>query len=118
MFWRRSSRRLVPVEVGEVLVSRFHLGPQDIGRMLCLGKNTRFGGRPVRAIRLYDLALIPNGGRASRSYEGLARQRKAVLFEGHIEKDGSVVLVDRRPLRASPVYRHVLPPGMTAHYQS
>jgi uncharacterized Zn finger protein len=50
-----------------------------------------------RAIRIYDPALVTFTIGAVKKYDDLTIHKHAILFEGRIEKDGSVYLADRRP---------------------
>lgn len=97
-FWDRFSQ-VLPPSVTNSLVSQFRLELPALGKLSLLQKAGAFAGRPVRLIRVYDPALLGDGGAATKRFDDLQEpgRRKAVLFEGHIEKEGSVVLVDRRP---------------------
>ncbi len=60
----------------------------------------RVATRPVRLIRVFDPQLISHQAVAEIKFHDLQLEnsgyRRALLFEGHIEKDGNVFLADRR----------------------
>jgi len=97
-FWDRSPRVLTQ-KVTDALVSQFRLESPALDKLSLLQKSGTFSGRPVRLIRVYDPALLGDGGATTTRFEDLQEpgRHKAVLFEGHIEKEGTVVLIDRRP---------------------
>jgi hypothetical protein len=97
-FWDKSPRPL-PGSVIDALVSQFSLTSPALDKLSLLQKAGHFAGRAVRDIRVYDPALLGDGGATTKRFEDLQEpsRRKAVLFEGHIEKEGTVVLLDRRP---------------------
>jgi len=95
--WFRQKVNNVPDLVREALVSRHGLDTQTIDRLRFVEKNGHSGGKPVREIRIFDPALIADGEKAIRKYDDLHTKRQAVLFQGHIGRDGSLYLADRRP---------------------
>lgn len=97
-FWDRSPR-VLPVSVTDALVSQFRLESPALDKLSLLLKSGTFAGRSVRLIRVFDPALLGDGGATTKRFEDLQEtsRRKAVLFEGHIEKEGTVILLDRRP---------------------
>jgi len=97
-FWDRSPR-VLPVSVTSALASQFRLELPALDKLSLLQKSGTFAGRAVRLIRVYDPALLGDRGATTKRFEDLQEpsRRKAVLFEGHIEKEGTVVLIDRRP---------------------
>jgi hypothetical protein len=93
--------------VGEALVSRFHLKLTDIDSWRLVEKPGHLAAltgavaqdRPVRFIRIFDPSRINESSLANLTYDDLKTRdgRKALMFEGHVEKDGTVHLADRRP---------------------
>jgi hypothetical protein len=77
----------------------------------CVGKSGELAGRRVRYIRLYDPESISNNGGNSVGYAELdtSADRKALKFQGHIEKDGTVYLADRRTVPVAQKVRPVSP---------
>jgi hypothetical protein len=96
-FWDKSPQ-VLPGSVIDALVSQFRLGLPALDKLSLLQKAGTFAGRSVRLIRVYDPALSGDGGATTKRFEDLQEpsRRKSVLFEGHIEKEGTVVLLDRR----------------------
>jgi hypothetical protein len=98
--WESSRSQSLPESVRKTLSTQFHLMPDDIDQLRLLEKRGRFAERPVRFIRVFNPALMENSGAATLKYDDLLNtyvRRNALFFEGHIEKDGHVYLVDRRP---------------------
>ena len=103
LFWTSSKPRQLTDAVRNSLVSQFHLGPESLDKLRLLGKNGKYAGRSVHLIRVFDPALVANGGAVPLKYQDLqeAADRGSLRFEGHIEKDGPVHLIDRRPAMAA-----------------
>jgi hypothetical protein len=106
-FWHISGPRKIPEKVGEALVSRFHLKPTDIDSWRLVEKHGHLAAltgvvaedRRVRFIRIFDPARVNEESLDNLTFDDLKTQdgRKALMFEGHIERDGTVHLADRRP---------------------
>jgi|SRR5919106_4281505 hypothetical protein len=97
---RRNTRpRELPKEVRATLVSQFRLDEEAIGKLDLFEEPGRFAGRPVRFVRLVDSTLRNVDTKARPKYGSFddANYQKAVQFEGHIEREGYVLLHDRRP---------------------
>jgi hypothetical protein len=102
--WESSGLQSLPEPVKKILSNQFHLTPEDISQLCFLEKRGRFAERPVRFIRIFNPALMENSDAATLKYEDLLNtyaRRNALLFEGHIEKNGQVYLADRRPPKMS-----------------
>ena len=104
IFWRKSGPKELPVSVKTALMSQFRLDSQTVDKMRFLANAGRFAGRQVQFIRVFDPALISHGAAAEVKFNDLQLEagghRKALLFEGHIEKEGNVLLADRRTDKA------------------
>jgi len=98
-FKRQKVSRALPAAVQVALTEQFELPPRVVSQLGYIEKAGRFAGRPVRYICIFDRTLVPEGGRAIRTWDDVMAHREALLFEGHIERDGSVKLLDRRPLK-------------------
>ncbi|HZA21194.1 MAG TPA: hypothetical protein VFA32_01065 [Dehalococcoidia bacterium] len=106
-FWYISGPKKIPEKVGEALVSRFHLKPADIESWRLVEKQGHLAAltgvvaedRRVRFIRIFDPARINEKFLMDLIYDDLKTPegRKALMFEGHVESDGTVHLADRRP---------------------
>lgn len=107
-FWLRRGPRQLPDSVRRVLVNQFELRPPDLGWMRLVEKSGQLFAltgvtadkRPVRLIRVFDSQFIQRVRAVVERYEDLecGGRRKALLFEGHIEPDGTIHLADRRPV--------------------
>ncbi|MBI2171852.1 MAG: hypothetical protein HYU30_07540 [Chloroflexi bacterium] len=86
--------RELSAEVRSSLASRFRIEPDIISRARLLVKA---GKKGCRDIRVYDPAVVTLTIGAVKKYDDLTIHKHAILFEGRIEKDGSVYLADRRP---------------------
>jgi hypothetical protein len=99
-FWQKPGPQELPITIKNTLMSQFSLTSQSVDQMRFLGQHGRCSGRPVRFVRIFDPALI-SGGAANAKYHAFQLEasgdRKALVFEGHIENDGKVCLADRRP---------------------
>ncbi len=93
-FWKRSSGG-VSDSVRKALVGQYKLDEGLISRLRGVEKGGHYAGRVVRHVRVFDPTLLGNGSTVRR-YEDLDAHKAAILFEGHVEKDGAVYLADRR----------------------
>ena len=100
-FWQEPGPQELPVIVKSALMSQFPLASQSVDKMRFLGRPGRFADRQVQFIRIFDPALISGRAAAKVKYHDFQLQwsgdRKALVFEGHIEKNAKVFLSDRRP---------------------
>ena len=98
-FWQNPGHQGLSENVRNALVSQFHLDSQVMDRARLLKKSGQFASRPVQYILIFDSSLIENGAATLLKYDQLQKgeHRKALLFEGHIEKTGQILLSDRRP---------------------
>lgn len=97
--WRNSRPRELPEGVRTALASQFHLDSEAMLKMRLFEQSGSFAGRPVRFIRLVDSTLLNVDAKAPLKYRSFdeGTYKNAVQFEGHIEKEGYVLLHDRRP---------------------
>lgn len=98
-FRRREASRVLRAAIRVAITDQFELPAEVLSRLGCIEKAGRYSGRPVMYICIFDRTLVPEGGRAIRKWDDVMAHGEALLFEGHIEKDGSVKLLDRRPLK-------------------
>ena len=67
----------------------------ETGHLLVVEKRGHFAGRRVKRIRAFDPQRV--SGRVDRiNYDTLRSHASAVVFEGHTEQNGSVMIYDRR----------------------
>ena len=109
-FWKRPRNGKLPERVRKALETQFRLDAQTLDRLCCVGKASRFVGRPVRYIRIFDRSLVQKRGKAIRGYADVMARKEALLFEGHIES-GAVYLLDRRPGKAAKPVKGTASPG-------
>ncbi len=100
-FWQKPVPRGLSDPVRKTLTGQFHLDSHRLDELLVSSKNGTYSSRRVEYIRIFDPSLVEDGEAASLSYDDLEEtkgQRKALLFEGHIERDdiGGRVEKDRR----------------------
>ena len=100
-FWQKPGPKELPVIVKSALMSPFCLASPSVDKMRLLGRPGRFADRQVQFIRIFDPALISGRAAAKVKYHDFQLQwsgdRKALVFEGHIEKNANVFISDRRP---------------------
>ena len=79
-------------KVRESLFIQFGMSQVRISQLRCAQRGSRLEGRQIRQIRIFDPALFERGSPPIQKFEELDRYPKAVLFHGHIEKQGPVHL--------------------------
>jgi len=97
--WQKSVPRKLSEPVKKALTAQFSLDPQAVDKMRLSSRKGRYPDRPAEFIRIFDPALIENGESATPSYEEILQtygHRKALLFEGRIERNDRVYLNDHR----------------------
>ena len=104
MFWKASKPRVMTRAINQHLISEFALGPELLANLSVLEKNGKFSNRKVRMVRVYDPELVSTDGASELKYDDLkgTENERAIRFEGHVEKDGSLYFRDRRPKAGTP----------------
>ena len=104
MFWKASKPRRVTHAINRHLVSEFGLGSELLAKLSMLEKNGKVSNRSVKMVRVFDPAFLSTGAAANLKFDDLkgTGSEKALRFEGHIESDGSLFMLDRRPRAGSP----------------
>jgi hypothetical protein len=97
-FWRNSGPREIPNNIREILESKYRLDSEAMGRLRLLEKSGKYAGRQVRFVRIFDMTQVPVNTPVPLKYCTLdsGDLPSAVHFDGHIEKQGLVLLNDRR----------------------
>lgn len=96
--WQKKGPCELSEKIRSSLISQFRMEPFQTPKLSYMEKRGTYAGRRVRYVRVFDPSLIPGqGSKTLKTYDNLSAHRQAVLFEGHIEKDGMVHLVDHRP---------------------
>lgn len=95
-FWQSSGPTLVPNRVAKALTSQFGLSTEAIAELRYVEKPGLYAGRRIKYVRIFDPSL--NESKGVGRYEDMTTSKECLLFEGHVEKKGSLIhLVDRRP---------------------
>jgi hypothetical protein len=102
LLWQKPVAQKLSGRLKKHLIAQFSLDSQMVDKMRFSGKKGRYSTRPVKYIRIFDPLLVQDGESATPSYDALVQvsgHRKALLFEGHMEKiddNERVFLTDRR----------------------
>src|ERR671915_312402 len=102
LLWQKPVAQKLSDQLKKHLIAQFSVDSQMVGKMRFSGKKGRYSNRPVKYIRIFDPGLIEDGKSTTPSYDALAQipgNRRALLFEGHMEKideNERVFLTDRR----------------------
>jgi hypothetical protein len=96
-FWKTNKDGKLPESVRSHLATRFHLSTQVLDNLRWVLKSGNFARRPVRFLRIFDTTEAQKTGGTAFTYDDMQGHQQAVLFEGHIERDGSSHLIDKRP---------------------
>jgi len=73
------------------LEKEYRLDAETLDRLHSVEKSGRFLKRSVRFLAIFDPAKVP-AGKSIKQYEDLMTNREALVFEGHMEMDGTVYL--------------------------
>ena len=96
-FWRKAPSPVqLSSELRDALRGRFAVPAAEAERLTCVEQQSLFAGRPVTRLRIYEPNLLNADPSLIVRYEDLDAQQQAIHFEGHVEKDGSMDLIDRR----------------------
>ena len=96
-FWRgRSGPKSLALDLRGSVMSVSDLGPEELDHLLIMRSGGTYAGRPVTRVRVYDPSLVTGDEGDVRTYRHLDAQHQAICFEGHVEKDGSIYMHDRR----------------------
>lgn len=86
----------LPQRVQAYLEKEFQLLPKDMAALQCVARKGSFQAMPAKFIRIFDKAKARERGVIVKGYRDLDHHRDLVLFHGHIERDGTVHISDRR----------------------
>jgi hypothetical protein len=89
-FWQNAPPQKLSDQVQRALTAQLRIEPNTMDDLRLLSKRGQYSSRKVEFIRIFDPALVEAGDAAHLSYQGLLEiygHRKALLFEGRIEKD-------------------------------
>jgi hypothetical protein len=95
--WKSHGPKQLTDELKKLLALRFRLDAQSISRMWYVEQDGVYNHRTVKYIKVFDPSLLcPEPSSPIKSFEDAAGHREAVLFEGHIERNGFIYVTDRR----------------------
>lgn len=92
--------RAVPESVRSALREKLGIDARQLDLFRAVERTGNYAGRKVRHIRVYDPAAV-NGASGKITYALLDQHKNAVVFEGHFEKNGALVITDRRQMAAA-----------------
>ena len=97
--WLDAKSKQLPETIGLALAKQFQLDTVATSNWCFFAKSGKFAGRPVRSFRIIDPSLIGKESKSPLRYRDLdgGSHQKALKFEGYIEREGYVILQDRRP---------------------
>jgi len=99
LFWKKCSQRGLSPILRMTLRRQYNLDDPTLDRLCCISQSGRYTNRPVRLVRIFDPTLVRKG--KIRRYDDIMAQRHALMFEGHIERDGNAYLLDKRTQKAA-----------------
>lgn len=94
LFHRTPGPRPLPPEVRQALVSRFYVAQDRVKQLLCIEREGRYAGRPVRYVRVFDPSLVCGESATIRQFEDAVG--RCLQFEGRLEKQRPPRLKDLR----------------------
>lgn len=96
--WPSRGARKLSRTLRRALTSHFHLSLEELADLRYVSRPDSLLGRPLRRVLIFNPALLGQGVRRINRYNDLWAQGRAVIFEGHIDSDGTVHLSESRPL--------------------
>lgn len=101
--WFDGKSRDLPESVGLALTKQFQLDTAATSNWSYFAQSGKFAGRPVRSFRIIDPGLVGKEFKSPLKYRDLdgGSHQEALQFEGYIEREGYVILRDRRPKPAA-----------------
>ena len=93
-FWSQSGPRELSVQVTKALQAQLQVDAQGADKLRFLSKSGHYARRSVKLIRIFDPVRIKQELLAQLKYADLdqAGHHDALMFDGHMEADGSVYL--------------------------
>ncbi len=95
-FWGKQGSRELSSGLQQVLIQEYGLASETVARLRVLERSSRYSGRKVTAFRVYDPAAVAT--KPPSSFIDL--DEAAVLYAGHVEKEGQIVLAPPRQQHA------------------
>lgn len=96
-----SKPKAVPEAIRSALREKLGSDSRQLDQCQALERSGRYAGRKVRHVRVFDPRLL-KGLTGPVSYAVLDAQKAAIIFEGHFEQNGGLVISDRRQVAPAP----------------
>jgi hypothetical protein len=90
-----SKPKAVPEAIRSALREKLGTDSRQLDQCQALERGGRYAGRKVRHVRVFDPRLL-KGLTGPVTYVALDTQKAAIVFEGHFEQNGGLVISDRR----------------------
>ena len=101
MFFKRNNHnneaKKLPKPVHDYMRHRFILLPEYLDMLRCFEYDGVFNGKQVRCIRVFSSYRARERQLSIKSNSDLMQHPEMLLFEGYIDRQGSVYVADRRP---------------------
>lgn len=99
LFWKKCSQGGLSPSLRMTLRREYKLDDPALDRLCSISRGGRYANRSVRLVRIFDSTLVRKG--KIRRYDDIMAHRQALMFEGHIERDGNAYLLDKRTQKAA-----------------
>lgn len=93
-FWSQSGPKELSPQVTKALSAQLQVDSQGADKLRFLSKSGHYARRRVKLIRIFDPVRIKQDHLAQLKYADFdqAGHHEALMFNGHVEADGSVYL--------------------------
>ena len=96
-----SKPKAVPEAIRSALREKLGSDSRQLDQCQAVERSGRYAGRKVRHVRVFDPRLLKSlAGQVS--YATLDTQKASIIFEGHFEQNGGLVISDRRQVAPVP----------------
>ena len=105
MFFKRNNHKneakKLPTLVRDYMEHKFDLLPEYLDMLRCFKYDGVVNGKEVRCVRIFSPYRAKEQRLSIRTKSDLDQHPEMLLFEGYIDRQGSVYVADRRlPVRA------------------
>jgi hypothetical protein len=94
--WHKNGVKRLPRPVQEYMTRRFSLIPEYLDLLRCFEYEGLVSGKWVRCIRIFSPNKVREHRLSIMTSQDLEQHPEMLLFEGHIDSQGSVYVADRR----------------------
>lgn len=91
----------IPTGVRTAIQDKLKISADELSHLRSVDRDGHYAGRNVRFIRVFDPRVAGSAGPKVR-FDELSKTPNAILFEGHIEKSGALVITERRATSVAP----------------